>query len=1190
MSLQFIFGNSGSGKSDFLYDSVLKQAKENKEQQFLIIVPEQFTMQTQRELVERQKQHAIMNVDVLSFARLAYRVFDDLGKQNVVVLEETGKNLVLRKVAEQKKAELNVLGANMNKMGYVGEVKSMISELMQYNIRPDALAEFLEKEPLGEGLRLKMQDVLTMYQGFTEYLKGRYITAEEVLELLYDVAEESKLLCGSVIVLDEFTGFTPIQNRLMEKLFVLAKKVSVSVTMDVREDFYQCRGVHELFAMSKKTVASLLKVAELCKVPVEEPIVLPTGEKRRYAGAPDLYFMEQNLFRPGAGSYRYKVSEKAMKSNENHEKLTDSQLEETPDIRITSLKNPREELKFAACEIVRLTREQGYRYRDIAVVTGDVQQYGNYVPEIFEQYHIPYFIDQTKNILFHPFIECIRAILEMIEYDFSYESVFRFLRCGLAEKIIPQGKLSSMELELDGETGEKSAQCKEQTIHRLTEQEIDRLENYVLARGIRGASRWSKPWTFVMPDGTLEDMERLNEIREAVYENFKPLLMAFRGKENTVSTQTFELYSLIRRLDMEQLLKERGEFFEKNGNQARAKEYDQIYKIVMDLLDKVTSLLGDETMTIREYSDILDAGFEAAKVGIIPPGNDTVTVGDIERTRLNHIKILFFVGVNDGVVPKAGNPGGIISQFEREKMAEYHLELAPGAREKVFIQKFYLYLNMTKPSERLYVTFCRVNSDGKALRRSYLIGTLLKLFPQLVVEEPSEEETLEGVLTAESALPFLMEGLNKPVEDEEAWTALLAWYLSDEGDREKALQLFDAAFGVHQDDAISKAVTKALYGNTLDNSVTRLEQFAACAFAHYLSYGLRLRERELQQFASVDMGNIYHDVLERFAKGIEMSEYTWFDIPQEAQDALLSQSMEDAIAGSGIGDVFEDARNSYLLKRMETTAKRTIWALMLQVRKGKFVPSGFEVSFSRAERLDAVQFQLGEDEKMRLRGRIDRIDTYETDDKVYVKIIDYKSGNTSFSLLNFYYGLQLQLVVYMNVALELTKKIYKGKDTEPAGIFYYHITDPMVDSDGGESEEEIRRSILEQLKVGGLVNEDPEIYGAMDTDFTGTSSVIPVALKADGSLKAASKTASAYEFGLMSDYVRKKIEHVGKEIFAGNVSVKPYLLGDRSGCDYCPYHTICGFDVRMPGFSYQQFEKFDSSEEILAHIREEVED
>lgn len=369
-------------------------------------------------------------------------------------------------------------------------------------------------------------------------------------------------------------------------------------------------------------MASLLKVAELCKVPVEEPLVLPTGKQRRYANAADLYFMEQNLFRPGAGSYRYKAPEQSMQH-----------------IRITSLKNPREELKFAAREIVRLTRENGYRYRDIAVVTGDVQQYGNYVPEIFEQYHIPYFIDQTKNILFHPFIECIRAILEMIEYDFSYESVFRFLRCGLAARVVTEAKNSDKEP--DPAATEDLTQQPETGSHGLTEQEIDRLENYVLARGIRGASRWSRPWTFVMPDGTLEDMARLNEIREAVYENFKPLLEAFRGKDNTVSTQTYELYSLIRRLNMEQLLKERGNFFEAHGNQARAKEYDQIYKIVMDLLDKVTSLLGDETMTIREYSDILDAGFEAAKVGIIPPGNDTVTVGDIERTRLNHVKILF---------------------------------------------------------------------------------------------------------------------------------------------------------------------------------------------------------------------------------------------------------------------------------------------------------------------------------------------------------------------------------------------------------------------------------------------------------------------------------------------------------------------------------------------------------------------
>lgn len=298
MSLQFVFGNSGSGKSDYLYNFVLEQAGQHPEKNYLVIVPEQFTMQTQRELVGRQEQHAIMNVDVLSFARLAYRVFDDLGKQDVVVLEETGKNLVLRKVAEQKKTQLLVLGGNMNKMGYVSEVKSLISELAQYNITPQELAEFLDGETIGEALKIKMQDVLTMYRGFTEFIQGKYITAEEVLTLLYDVADESALLRDSVIVFDEFTGFTPIQNKLMKKLLTLAEKCLVSVTMDVREDFYHSRGMHELFAMSKKTVETLTKIASDAHMLLEDPVILPSGEQRRYQNAPDLFLWSRIYFVP----------------------------------------------------------------------------------------------------------------------------------------------------------------------------------------------------------------------------------------------------------------------------------------------------------------------------------------------------------------------------------------------------------------------------------------------------------------------------------------------------------------------------------------------------------------------------------------------------------------------------------------------------------------------------------------------------------------------------------------------------------------------------------------------------------------------------------------------------------------------------------------------------------------------------
>lgn len=1146
MSLQFIIGNAGSGKSEYLYEHILEQARQNPDQNFLVLVPEQFTMQTQRELVGRQKNRAIMNVDVLSFARLAYRVFDELGMQDTVVLEETGKNLVLRKVAEQKKKQLRVLGGNMNKMGYIGEVKSLISELTQYNISPGELGTFLETEAIGEALKLKLSDVLTLYRGFREYLEGKYITAEEVLELLCEVADQSAMLQNCVIVFDEFTGFTPIQNSLIRKLLTLAERILVSVTLDIREDFYHSRGIHELFAMSKKTVEVLTRMAIELPTEILEPVILKPGQKKRYRNAPALFFMEQNLFRPVCRKWRDKPE----------------------NISITGLRNPREELAFAAREIVRLIREQGYCYRDIALVTGDVPLYANYVPEIFEQYGIPYFIDQTRNILFHPFIEFVRAALEVIEQNFSYESVFRFLRSGLAGPVLS--------LAAEGE--------------RLTEEDIDRLENYVLAKGIRGEKRWRQPWTFVLPstgnaqdggpsDAGQEDILHMNRVRESILLAFEPLLDAFSGKEHSVAEQTYALYRFICSLRAEEQLKERELYYEETGNPAKAKEYAQIYKIVMDLLDRVNSLLGEEQITIREYGDILDAGFSAAKVGIIPPGVDRVTVGDIERTRLGRVRILFFVGVNDGVVPKSGDNGSILSQFEREKLVKHRMELAPGAREKVFIQKFYLYLNMTKPSDMLYLTFSAIGSDGKARRRSYLIGTLQKMFPGLIVQEKEETEQASDVLTPESGIRFFVEGLQEP-QQETQWTALANWYLDSEKYAGRADRLLKAAFLTHTDEPIARAVTKALYGNVLENSVTRLERFASCAFSHYLSYGLRLQERQLQQFAGVDMGNIYHDALEHFSKRVEESEYTWFDLPKEIQSEWVEKSMEEAILGCSNTGVFEDARNRYLLERMKATVRKTVWALISQIQKGRFVPSGFEVSFSRADRLEALNFTLSDEEKMRLRGRIDRVDTYETDDTVYVKIIDYKSGNTAFSLLNIYHGLQLQLVVYLNAAMELTKRKYPDKNVEPAGIFYYHIKNPMIEGVGTESEEEIRQEILGQLKLNGLVNEEPDIYRAMDTDLAGSSAVIPIALKTDGSLKASSKTVSTQQFRTISAYVNHILEETGRGILNGNVDVKPYQLDAKSGCDYCPYHTVCGFDTGIPGFAYRKLDKFDGEDVI----------
>ena len=410
MSLQFVLGSAGCGKTEYVYRQLVEEAGQNPKKNYLVVVPEQFTMQTQQKLVELAPNHAIMNIDVLSFKRLAYRVFDELGMTEVRVLEETGKNLVLRKLAQEQEEKLTVLRPNMNRMGYVGEVKSFISELVQYNVTPQQLEAMANRNDIPSVLAAKLKDIVVMYQAFQDFMEGSYITAEEILNVLKGVAAQSQLLQGSVIVFDEFTGFTPIQNELLKELFRVAERILIPLTIDRREDFYHSRGSEELFDMSKKTISSLSRMASELHVPVLEPVVLEESDKRRFIHAPALAFMEQNLFRP----YYQKMHGKA------------------EEISITSAMNPKEELTLVAREINRLVRA-GYRYRDMAVVTGAVDTYQSYVEPLFHKYEIPYFLDTTKELLFHPFIECIRAALVVIESIYSYTAVMRFLRCGFTD-------------------------------------------------------------------------------------------------------------------------------------------------------------------------------------------------------------------------------------------------------------------------------------------------------------------------------------------------------------------------------------------------------------------------------------------------------------------------------------------------------------------------------------------------------------------------------------------------------------------------------------------------------------------------------------------------------------------------------------------------------------------------------------
>ncbi len=1154
MALQFVFGNSGCGKTHYIQEQMIKRSSVSPNKNFLVIVPEQFTMQTQRKLVELHPGHSILNIDVLSFARLAYRVFDELGNFSCQVLEDTGKNLILRRVAEERADALTVLRKNMARMGYIGEVKSLLSELAQYNISPSQLAETIEQLPQGS-FAYKLSDILTMYEGFLDALSGRFVTAEEVLELLSEVAGESQILRGSVIAFDGFTGFTPIQNDLIQKLMGIAETIYVTVTIDTREDFYRCAGSHELFAMSKKTIRSLQEMADAKRVPVLEPVLLSHTKNSRFARSEALLFLEQNLFRANAGRYEPPENGTGSLRQSGHGN----------GIGIYSLKNPRRELHFAAGEILRLVREGGYRYREIAIVCGDLPGYANYAKEVFDQYEIPLFLDQKTTLAYHPFIAFLQAALEVVLYDFSREAVFRYLRSGFCG---------------------------------ISARDTDVLENYCIAAGVRGYGKWKEAFCYLPKGFDEEALLQVNLTREAVVMQFAALRDALKEQGVTVEGQTKALYRFVLERDAARKLKRRQAQYEAEGDLKNAKEYAQIYRIVMELFDKLVSLLGDEAISLEEFARILDTGYEEARVGILPPGYDRVVFGDMERTRLDDVRALFVVGVNDGVIPKTGGADGILSEAERKLLGELQVELSPTVREKTFIQKFYLYLNLTKPAERLYLTYARVDGEGKALRASYLVRTVLRLYRDLAVTEPEEESFRERIKTPGNARELLIEGLTRAAKwqqdqkEEELiyWGALCRWYTARTEWKETVSKLLEAAGFTHKDTPISAAVTKALYGTELSNSVTRLEQFAACAFSHFLAYGLQLKERQESGFYAVDIGNVFHEALLYFAEGIRGRGYDWFTVTEEESEELLKEAMERAIGETNNPSLYANARSSYAKERMYRILKRTVAALLHQVRQGRFAPEGFEVSFAYAGDLDAVHFKLSEEEKMRLIGRIDRIDTCPDGDKLYVKIIDYKSGNTSFQFLNVYYGLQLQLVVYMNAALELMGRQNPEKKPVPAGIFYYHVKDPVIEAEEELDEEELRRKIFAELKLNGIANADPAVLGMLDTALGQSggvnSEVIPVGLNKDGSLKKASKVLFEQDFAALSNYVNETILHLGRQMMQGEIGVSPYALAGKSSCDYCAFRSVCRFDARVPGFSYRRLAEL-SEEELLMRMRGE---
>lgn len=793
MSLQFITGGSGAGKSEYLSRLVCEESVRRPHDNFIVVVPEQYTMETQKKLVHMHSRKGILNIDVVSFERLAYKVFEELGGGNRPVLDDTGKNLIVRRVLEKEKKKLDYFGSSIEKTGFVSELKSVISELLQYGITPQQLGEIGENVKEKQQLSAKLKDIRLVYKEFMAFLSTNYITSEEILDVLCGLVEKSKLIAGSEIIFDGFTGFTPIQYKLMRLLLVYSKGIKISVTIDKKERPTGHESWNNLFFMSKEMMNRLIAICEEEGINVDDTVCVDRDINYRYEGAKDLAYLERNLFRYKGGVYTG-----------------------TPEnIRIYEGSNPKEELQYIVSEILQLTRKEGFRYRDIAVVTADLETYGKVAANMMKQNDIPAFLDYKRSVAANPYVEMLCSALEIVEKGYPYDTMFRYLRTGL--------------------TG-------------ISRHDIDMLENYCLAVGIRGSRAWHEPWKKKMKRSTYQpELETLNALREQIMAPFLNLEAVLKDKEANVRAYVTAVYEFVTALHSAEQIKALSEC-EPAGN-----EYEQLYAKVLELFDRIVELLGEENVSLKEFNRIVAAGFEEMKVGLLPPTSDCVMIGDIERTRLDNVKVLFFAGVNDGVVPKKNENCSVLSETDRSILEAQEIVLSPSAREKAFIQKFYLYLMMTKASHRLYLSYAKKSSDGKTALPSYLIRNVRRMFPDVRITDADGQDG-----------QFVY--LKIPKQDIE-WNT------------ENYIK------------TLSENAALLLYGTQLKGSISAFETYASCRFAYFLEYGLKLSQREEYRFAVQDFGTVLHGVLEDVSRQLKEEKKSFSLLSDEERKKRVSESV-----------------------------------------------------------------------------------------------------------------------------------------------------------------------------------------------------------------------------------------------------------------------------------------------------------
>lgn len=1082
MALQLVLGPSGAGKSEYIYDEIISGSQKDPKANYILLVPEQYSLAIQRRIAMKHERKGSFQIDVIGFNRLAYRVFDELHIKPAKVLEDFGKSMLIRQAAGEHREELRLYGNSLDKAGFIDEAKSLMSELYQYDVPRENLEKALsELTDAGEDLVLskKLQDMLVIFEAF-EHKKGdAFIVAEQMLELLTDAAERSELIANSEIVLDGFTGFTPIQLKLIETLLRRAKKVTVLLTIDYATFCKKHVPEHALFALTKQTMDGLFLAAERAGVCVLPHIFMGENGGVRWEEGHPLHHLERNLFR-----YPYAVWE------DEQDDLPDDKKNA---IQITVYDNPNCELTGVAQMIRALVMKGKMRYKDIAVVSGNLEQAGDLADRIFPLYEIPYFVDMTRPVKNHPCVDAILHCLRIVSENFTYDSVFAFLKSGV--------------------------------VQTMEQSEIEMLENYVLAKGRKGIRSWSQPFL----NGEDDTME---ELRVQVMEILQPFYKALSGGKKKVSVFVSEIYKWMEKLSYETLFEDTPRLYEK----------------LCELLDKMLEIMPEDKVDVAEFEELFRVGMKDISLGLIPPTLDMVVVGDITRTRLSDIRALFIVGVNDGVIPKRARRGQIINDREKERLDTLGVHMAPTERVNSYTEQFYLYQNMTKPKEYLYLSYVNMSASNEPMRPSYILERIKRIFPSLREKQGQRIENM--LVTKTTGFEALAEGLQELLAGNTAHqkeTLLLYRLFMEKANPVRLLRMEQAMRYHNIPKQLEQSVAELISLQDMAMSVSKLEQYAKCAYAFFLRYVLRLEEREIHGIDNRNVGTILHGAMEQmFCHVRDNMANDWKSLDDEKRDALTERFVKESFQKEYENQNVEEGQFAILMKMLIRVGKRTVKKLQSLI-EDSYEPRYFEQKFKKNIRVGDTG------QTMTLVGVVDRGDVRIDPEThtIYLRVIDYKSGAHDFDLGKLYEGLELQLAIYTDVMTELVRESYNKNRTGelytviPDEMFYYHMQDPYVEADTEEEAEQVREK---KLKYNGIEAKE---HAIMDT---------------------------------VVGYAGYKAGELASQIKDGIIPKNPEKDGQRTACDFCEFKDVCRFDEKYGKNRYHYTKHNKNEQEKLLEV------